>query len=514
MPQNSYLLPETFPHDNYMIHLDKRLGGGLTGEVYQAQMSREGDEPLTVAIKAMRTLDFPLAQTLFLQESQTLAAMMYLEEQLNKEQKNPLKIAPIYYGRGEIDKVPYLIIEFIQGTEIPKLLRQRPLSEREAVTIGWHLYRTLDIMHTRLKKTYLDLKFENLWWVNGQLKLTDFGTLETIGSEKQGERGIKRDLLLAGVYLCAMLTKKTPKYSLGDLQEPADPIIRQTKEISWGTRLLLRRLLHRKPDARPKEAKTVSQDLQRLALYWSNSVERLLSTAERLLEQAEDTNSVEQRRQRAEFARSVLDIARIKAPDNPQISTEITRTENLLQISDYFQRAEALFAGRAYGLARKVFEEGKQWSDDPAVFRRWAYLSMVGEESFPELFDQHQTNLKQIIERMGQERWQDAKERLEPLRPLFQSSGIKALWADLTLFENMAKATQAKENGDFEQAAHYYFQANQVFASKELPDAEFIKQEEVGDLQVYGEEMRHLADTEQQSKKEIALAKKLMEELN
>jgi hypothetical protein len=489
------------PHDQYSLRILKRLSAGLTGEVYQGELVSDETGSIPVAVKVMKRLDFPQARQLFSQESVVLALMMHLEDQANREQRLSLKVAPLYYGRGEYGDRPYLVEEFIQGQKIPDLLgKHGRFPEAQALTAAWHLYRTLDVMHTRLKKSYIDLKFENLWWVSeglngGQLKLTDFGTLEDIKPDDAQQRGARRDVLLAAVYLCAMLTGYTLRYLLGELLERAEPVIRSA-DVSWGARDLLRRLLHHNPEVRPTEAGRVAGELRALVNFWAGPVDKALEAAQNNLSKSESESDPQSAKARdlASRARAALDIARLKAAGDEErlhaIEADIGRAEKLLSISDYLTRGKALFMGRSYALARQTFEQGMHWSDEPAVPRRWAYLASVGEAVSPSIFDEHREATIQALERLNEGHWDFAAERLATLATVLESPGLAALRADAKLFALLAQAEQAQVAEDFQKAAQAYRQAIAIL--NQLPDTDFVRREEVGDLLVKAEEVELL----------------------
>ena len=150
------LLPEgeTIEYSNRRLYIEKRLNSGLTGEVYRGILDHPDAGEIPVAVKVMKTLEFPMVRQLFLQESETLAFMEHLEKEANAAQNLSFKIAPHYYGRGEYHGNPFIVMEFIQGEEVPALLmKQKTFPEPQALRIAWHLFRTLDIMHTNLQKT-------------------------------------------------------------------------------------------------------------------------------------------------------------------------------------------------------------------------------------------------------------------------------------------------------------------------------------------------------------------------
>jgi serine/threonine protein kinase len=493
-------LGTTIEHNGQRLRIVKLLStSGWTSEVYLGLLGEEPEQK-QVAVKVMKSIGLPIEQKIFEEEGLTLASMMYHEDEASKEQRLQLKVAPAYFGQVKYQNLLCLIMEYLQGQEVPKLMeRQGRLPEWQALTIAWHLYRTLDILHTRLRKTYIDLKFEDLWWVTGetgqggQLKLLDFGTLEDIKPGDQAPRGVKRDLLLGGVYLLGMLTGHMLGYSLGRLTERAEPIINQA-QTSWGTRQLLRRLLHRNPQARLAVAADVANELRMLASFWGQPFERLLNIAESNLDRArtETDTGTAKAREYAARARAALDIALQSPEARPgQLTSSLSEADQLLKKSDYQERGEEMFNGNAYGDARKIFEEGVLWSDEPAMLRRWAYLAMIGQDVPSETFEKYRQAAKDVLTRMDQGQWKAVKERLDALRPhLGDSDGFRALSADATLFASLDQAEDAVRSQNYRQAAQAYRQA--LEALERLPAADSVQKEEVGDLRTQAEEMERL----------------------
>lgn len=455
----STLLPENgiIEVGGRTLKVEKRLSSGLTGEVYAGTLI-EDERPTKVAIKVMKTLEFATAHQFFEQESQTLAIIRGYEADADDD----LRIAPEYHGQGSYEKTPFFMMEFIDGVEIPDLLaKYGRLPEAQALRVGWHLYRTLNIMHNRLKKTYIDLKFENLWWVgsaeNGQLKLTDFGTLEDIKgdpddlNDRTAQRGIRRDLLLSGVYLCAMLTGYTLDYSLGQLRERAEPIIYQAENLSWGTRQYLFKLLHRNADARPKTAVDSAKQLANLTRIWSAAPEKNADMGRRFLSLAEDDPESKRGLDSADIARTTLDIALMQlGGEDADIVAMIERADAIITLNDYIYRGRALFTGGSYSSARKMFEDGRDWSANIAPLSWWSYLARIGEDVPSSQFDR-ETRDKAVaaVELMQQHKWQYAHERLLLLQPTLQSDALDYLLIHCKLLGALDEAVAAQGTTDY-----------------------------------------------------------------
>lgn len=528
------LLPvgETLLLDGRSLFIEHRLSAGLTGEVYKGTLHEPEQQPFTVAVKAMKSLEFEAAALLFQQEMLTLARMKDLEREAGESEHSELRIAPGYYGRGQHNDVPFFMMEFIEGTTIPDLLRdQEKLPELQSLTAGWHLYRTLHIMHTGLKKTYIDLKFENLWWVgsseNGQLKLTDFGTLEDIKGDSydledmRAQRGIQRDLLLSGVYLFAMLTGHTLSYSLGNLLQPAEHAINQSLHLSWGTRQLLREILHRNPNARPKTGLEIARRLYNLKIFWEQDQERLREFASRRLDRAQEnllaaqtinTNVAEYKevaRREASEARAALDILRLQGKEERQeLDNLIQQADKLLEATDYIERGRALLEARSYPGARKAFEEGRDWSSDVIRLSWWSYIARIGESVESSIFtDKIQQEVIAAVHLMEQNQWIHAERRLESLANELNIKGVNPkgleyLQIHCELFKYYYRITANEHDLLFSERAKIFEKILEQQARLPESEQQYLISE-IGDLRPAYEADLNLAESKEASEKDM-----------
>ncbi|RMD59780.1 hypothetical protein D6833_10965, partial [Candidatus Parcubacteria bacterium] len=484
-------------------------------------------EDVHVAIKAMKPLGLAQARQFFQEEAITLAMLhQHFSKEQEEAKKPPPRISPLYYGRGEYEDTPLLVVEFVEGREVAELLQRASgrLPEEQALTIGWQLFYLLDVLHTQLKKTFVDLKFEDLWWVDGegetpgQLKILDFGTLEEIKSTAGVPDGVKRDLLLGGVYLCYLITGQQPAYSMmGYLRKyrEADEIIRQG-EMSWGTREWLYKLLHRNPQMRPTSANEVAAALRELAGFWTQPLPMLLKAARGLLGKVEtmaedaEKSQVEDINHWARRVRAALSIAALRDPQDKTIQQDIERADHVLNLSDFMKLGKMALMARAFDLARQRFEEGMQWGVDPTPLRRWAYLARVGEEISPSVFEEHQEQAFQMVEWLNEGDWEHGLERLEQLRPYLQSPGLGMLYADAQLSMALEESASARDKRRYSQAAQALRKALEWL--EKLPDADFIVREEIGDLYLQVREVENLAKTEEQAAAGMQQAKNMLQQ--
>jgi len=514
------LLPigEELDFNGRALQINKYIGEGFTGVVYEGSLEVL-DAPVRVAVKAMKPLDIPEAVERFKQEGITLTFLMEMEKEANKRQQIPLKIAPVYYGMSKYDDTDYIVMEFVEGIQLPDLLvREHHLSEEDALTIAWHFYRILDILHSQIHESFVDLKLENLWWVedkdkqNGHLKITDLGTLAEIKPGAHSFSGVERDLLLAAIILFNLLTGYLLRYSIYGLKERVAPLIRKFP-MSWGTQRILYRALHRNPDRRYKNAADIEEELNTLVNFWGYSDERLYDIAnENLIEASKKKISNQESNKLARRARSALGVIETRQTAfNPTgVQRAIDQAENILSKGDFLRIGIDLFMGGSYQDALDNFNEGKDWSDDPAVYRRWGYLTsaMMGTHIPAELFEEKREETKQALDMMNEGFWDAAKQRWESLSDYLNPNGLNALIADCDLFENMGLAEKAKGEDHFGKAAQHYKLALDLLQL--LPDSDFVKKVELGDLLRMSEKMTWLQNTRGEAKQAFIDGHQLM----
>ncbi|MCA9972950.1 MAG: protein kinase [Anaerolineales bacterium] len=479
------------------LRVERRLSAGLTGEVFRGTLLGLEEDGIDVAIKAMKPLAFASARALFEQEMITLGLLQSIEESA-RDRSFPYQIAPRYYGRGDWQDTPFFVMELIKGRQLPDLLqeqREDRLPEPQALTIAWQLFRTLHILHSRLRKTYIDLKLENLWWVDdpegqgGQLKLTDFGTLEEIRGGSR--RGVDRDNLLAGVYLLRLLSGRLLDYSLGELRQRARPLINSQRDnISWGTRRLLQQLLHHDPASRLQDEEEIVERLRILVNYWRADPGLLESKVPEWVGQAHYNVESSSTNVILERARAAISIVARQGGGSSKLSAMAQDADQLLEQDTHLARGREAFRAGEYQRAAEEFRAGLPWAEDPAPLRRWSYLAWAAAGG------QHGERLRRLVAEpedlflhFAQRRWDELLSLLEP--PAGASDGLVDLYTDALLFERIAAGDRQAEDEDYAEAAHAYAEAQTALARS--VDRDLIVAEELPfDLQQRVEILRRL----------------------
>ncbi|MBI9045912.1 MAG: protein kinase [Anaerolineaceae bacterium] len=489
--------------------LDKEVGSGLTGVVYKGLLQNGTGEKDTVAVKAMKA-EYESNLSV---EASTLSEFNQLEGKRIKPGEADILISPKFYGVGEYGETKYLVMEFIQGEFVSDLLlkaEQGCFSEKMGLTIAWQLFYFLDILHTSMKKTYADFKSENIWWLpneaqlsvnlneeineNGQIKITDLGTLADLQENAVISGNPNIDLMKSGILMLRIFTGYDLKYSIYGLEERVVPVLEKLP-ISWGVKQIFRKLLHRNETLRFQSAAEVWNEFYNLQDFWNTSSDDLFEKADRNLQKA-SVLLPEDRDKTLKFARAArVMLGVIKArgmigPLEKYLALE-QQAEKLLAQGDHLSIGKGLLSGSSFLKAREQFELGMQASDDTAGLRRWSYLAMIGENISSGLFREKESEFSRVIELMQSEDYESALRRLENFSPDFvEQQGLKALKADCGLFISLKAAESARDSGDFSLASDEYDKGLNFL--KDLPYHEVIIEEEIGDIHTKSENLRKI----------------------
>ena len=194
----------------------KKLDRGGMSMVYKAKDSRL-NRPVALKI-------FPNFSLLKSEEKETL-----LNEARAASSLNHPNIVTIY-DIGENNGYSFIVMEYIKGKSLRKLLDSGQLSISEALKISLEICESISVAHNQ-NVSHLDIKPENIMQTkNGEIKILDFGlasfkkinidtkkntlsgTIEYMSPERfQGENGDKQsDIFAIGIIMYEMLTGTHP----------------------------------------------------------------------------------------------------------------------------------------------------------------------------------------------------------------------------------------------------------------------------------------------------------------
>ncbi|AFZ02265.1 serine/threonine protein kinase [Calothrix sp. PCC 6303] len=163
-----------FLNNRYLIR--ELIGRGGMGRVYLAEDTAKGGLPV-----ALKILSLSLANQ---QMSQRFAREIFIGAQLGRKSKHIIKV--LSYGLTD-DKIPFYVMEYLQGTNLKKLIKSSPLDLSEFIKIITQICLGLQCAHQGINLKgeiypvlHRDIKPENIFIaedskVGKVVKILDFG---------------------------------------------------------------------------------------------------------------------------------------------------------------------------------------------------------------------------------------------------------------------------------------------------------------------------------------------------
>ena len=271
------------------------LGRGGMGVVYRAEDKNIGRE---VAIKTLTDATPELRQR-FLVEARSGVL-------------NHQNIVTVY-DFGEQDGNPYIVMEYLQGDSLEKVLRAtRPLALVEKLEIVRQVCEGLGYAHSK-GVVHRDIKPANIMVLpGGQVKIVDFGIARLESSTGQTKTGAvigtfhyisperlkgemadgRADIWACGIMLYQMLTGVLP-FGGEDISalhkvvnEPFPPLTMHLSDYPKGLDQVMERALAKQPDDRYASAEEMAGDLESIAEVLKRArVGEMLDHVRGLLEQ-------------------------------------------------------------------------------------------------------------------------------------------------------------------------------------------------------------------------------------
>ena len=542
-----YLLPveTTIEFNGKSLVIQKVIGQGADGQVYKGLLQEAGQPDKPVAIKA--SLRFQQETNLFVQDAFTtqIDTINALNNKCTENGREP--VAPRYYGRSTHEGVPFFVMEFLQGAQLYQeeygQVTRQP-SEGQTLIAFAEFFETLSYLHSA-GIILADMKLENLYWegnmdpasVDGRLRIIDLGSTLKLDESAQGSGNPAFDVLRASVLLCRVLTGYSPvidqmtvKTNILSLLEDAND------KISWGTKLLLRRLLNKTPASRPATAEEAAKLVRELAEIWANSDDALYEriyrdeTKLRSIPENASEDAIKTERRIANRARSTISILQTRSPgfNAEQVSAYLDSIQLHIDRRDDLRIGLIFLEAFNFASAIRSFVNGLEnsFTNSQGSFRRLIYISLAALQ---------QTEVS-VREKIGSEGMQavlllndnnvpSALTRLTALRDTVGTNRmLDALIAECNILVNLKDMEASELKGDLASALQKITEARQWlqkiperaeldgylpdFAGRVSDRADF-EANEIGNLQ---EKEDHLHKRSGAGEQEAASAKLLAEQ--
>ncbi|MBZ5543594.1 MAG: protein kinase [Acidobacteriia bacterium] len=263
------------------------LGRGAMGAVYKARDPQIGR---TVAVKMIVTGN----QTS--EELEEYKRRFFREAQTAGQMSHP-GIVTIYDVNEDEDGQPYLVMEFIEGATLEKLLASagpgrtsvaQPLSE--SIDIAIQVADALDYAHRR-NVIHRDIKPANILVTpEGKAKIADFGIAKMVGTQMThtgllvgtpafmspeqitgGQIDARSDIFSFGIVLYWMCTGTKPfagqaitEVAYKVVHATPTPVRQLNADLPYEMEVIIARCLAKKPDERYQRGRDLANDLENL----------------------------------------------------------------------------------------------------------------------------------------------------------------------------------------------------------------------------------------------------------
>lgn len=466
----------------YEIVAHRAQGG--TANIYEAQQL--GSEHHTVALKVALPSHDAEVEVRFFDEIANLSQLNQIERaDIALDRRPHYIVLMLDFDRDE----QYLAQEYIEGANLDDPgflplqdnLEKERSSEELALQITAQFCRVLTYLHNGLQSTYIDMKLENIWWIEAEdcIRVTDWNVIAPIAEDPHG---VDRDLFNVGRYLAGMLLGAVPRaVSNSEALRRVNPLasIVGWKDITFGTQQLLLKALDTRIEERFQTAEAFETDLNNLLTLWRKNlrehdklITESITTAQKHeanvnnanLSEEPDRHKLEVVRHAYEDAQTLLEIAvkkhgsALREAKRRNFERQISRgldTSNLQNVGQ-----ELYLAGDFINTMDK-FEEGL-WRGNPLHFRRLLWMAHTGLDSGSS-FKPYADTLLAAVEALNLNDFPTGLQLLQSIQGVMSSQHFSDLLLEAQAWVKLEQAEKAMMQGDYEAAIAAFTAASADF---------------------------------------------------
>jgi len=401
--------------DQYRIL--KYLGEGLTSVVYEAERLtanvNESHFPVGSRV-AMKVLQDGLPDDIqrnFRDEGDVIASLSYEETKAGLPQSFIPGLVERYLEGGPAPQ--FLAMEFIQGVPLDRLVREEgPLSELDGLRIADQVLTVLDLLHTRLHKSYTDFQLQNVWLLPDRqnVKVMDWNHVSREKNPLPFEL-VDADLRRMGAYFYQILTGK------GAFQdgETAEALGRRAGErweaLSVGTRIIVRSSLNPNQAGRFRSAAEFRDAVRRQNRLWQEKVDDIVDGAQSAMRPVTRAITGDTRLSVDELAlaETWVDMAGRRQPDDQLVQYwKETISKATRDVSAAWGSGMQLLGGKQYREAASVLrDEASSWGR--VDLWRQVMIAEAAVELGDTRFQSVAADLDLIVGAMNNDIWEEAR---------------------------------------------------------------------------------------------------------
>lgn len=458
-------------NDGHIVQLTKQIGDGYTAVVFlaKAEDSNWRSEDLVVKIAKPQ----PETQTYVRDEYETLRSLA------NRILVRGFPLTPRVYGDGVFVGRYFIVMELLKGAPILGKDEDQKLVEREALEAFQQIYSFLQELHAN-GMTYPDLKMENFFWdpdsSDTKLRVLDLGMMGKTANALEDPECQREVYRLALGLFTSLTGRKILVNSSFDVVENVDEALLRTG-ITYGTRLLLSRLLNRSKNNRLTSAALAREELENLVNFWNYDQDTLFKKFEANLRRGNEIvveGDTEQEQRLfadkyacAKRAKSALDIYQMRFAESKALSDDINnKIEALTVASSYLTEAKRLLLRQKFREAVNQLQQGEALAPMPEQYHLWKYL-------FDEAQIIREQQLEAIVDRVGQVIDSFANGKLEAANILVNNligtypdtRSLQSIKSYIAFAHFLAASEELRLQGSYQEAMDAYTKAQTHFSA-------------------------------------------------